>query len=52
MRPESAQEPGSSGPGASGSNDYQAIKNGRVGKRITRRAAGRLAGRGLGRIFR
>ena len=32
--------------------DYQAVKNGRVGKRIARRAAGRVTGRGLGRIFR
>jgi hypothetical protein len=32
--------------------DYQAVKNGRVGKRIARRAAGRVTGRGLERIFR
>jgi hypothetical protein len=32
--------------------DYQAVKNGRVGKRIARRAAGRVTGRGLGRLFR
>jgi hypothetical protein len=32
--------------------DYQAVKNGRVGKRIARRAAGRFSGRGLGRLFR
>jgi hypothetical protein len=32
--------------------DYQAVKNGRMGKRLARRAAGRVAGRGLGRLFR
>jgi hypothetical protein len=32
--------------------DYQAIRRGRVGKRIARRAAGRFTGRGLGRLFR
>jgi hypothetical protein len=32
--------------------DYQAVKNGRIGKRIARRAAGRITGRGLGRLFR
>jgi hypothetical protein len=32
--------------------DYQAVKNGRVGKRIARRAAGRVTGRGLGSLFR
>jgi hypothetical protein len=32
--------------------DYQAVKNGRVGKRIARRYAGKLTGRGLGRLFR
>jgi hypothetical protein len=32
--------------------DYQAIKNGRIGKRIVRRAAGRVTGRGLRRLFR
>jgi hypothetical protein len=32
--------------------DYQAVKNGRIGKRIARRAAGRVTGRGLGRLFR
>lgn len=32
--------------------DYQAVRNGRVGKRIARRAAGRATGRGLGRLFR
>jgi hypothetical protein len=31
--------------------DYQAVKNGRMGKRLARRAAGRVAGRGLGRLF-
>jgi len=32
--------------------DYQAVKNGRIGKRLARRAAGRLTGRGLGRLLR
>jgi hypothetical protein len=32
--------------------DYQAVKRGRVGKRIARRAAGRVTGGGLGRLFR
>jgi hypothetical protein len=32
--------------------DYQAVKNGRIGKRLARRAAGRVTGRGLGRILR
>jgi hypothetical protein len=32
--------------------DYQAVKHGRVGKRIARRAAGRVTGRGLGWLFR
>jgi hypothetical protein len=32
--------------------DYQAVKNGRVGKRLARRAAGRVTRRGLGRLFR
>jgi hypothetical protein len=32
--------------------DYEAVRRGRVGKRIARRAAGRITGRGLGRLFR
>lgn len=32
--------------------DVQAVKRGRVGKRLARRAAGRMTGRGLGRLFR
>jgi hypothetical protein len=32
--------------------DYQAVKNGRIGKRLARRAAGKVTGRGLGRLFR
>jgi hypothetical protein len=32
--------------------DYQAVKSGRIGKRLARRAAGRFTGRGLGRLFR
>ena len=31
--------------------DYQAVKNGRVGRRIARRLAGRVTGKALGRIF-
>jgi len=32
--------------------DIQAIRRGRVGMRIARRAAGRITGRALGRLFR
>lgn len=32
--------------------DVNAVKKGRIGKRIARRAAGKLTGRGLGRLFR
>jgi len=32
--------------------DAQAVKSGRVGTRIVRRATGRAAGRGMGRLFR
>ena len=32
--------------------DINAVKRGRVGRRIGRRAAGKLTGRGLGRLFR
>jgi hypothetical protein len=32
--------------------DANAIRKGRIGTRIMRRAAGRIAGRGLGRLFR
>ena len=32
--------------------DVNAVQKGKVGKRIARRAAGRLTGRGLGRLFR
>lgn len=32
--------------------DFQAIRRGRIGQRLARRAAGRLTGRGLGRISR
>jgi hypothetical protein len=32
--------------------DVQALQKGRVGKRILRRIAGKLTGRGLGKIFR
>ena len=31
---------------------YQAVKRGRVGKRVARRAEGRVTGRGLGRLSR
>jgi hypothetical protein len=32
--------------------DQQAVKNGRIGKRIARRYAGKVTRRGLGRLFR
>jgi hypothetical protein len=32
--------------------DWNAIKKGRVARRIGRRAAGKVTGRGLGRLFR
>jgi hypothetical protein len=32
--------------------DVSAVRRGRVGRRIARRAAGTLTGRGLGRLFR
>jgi hypothetical protein len=32
--------------------DVQALQKGRVGTRILRRIAGKLTGRGLGKIFR
>ncbi len=32
--------------------DFSAIQKGRVGKRIARRAAGKITGRGLGRLFK
>ena len=32
--------------------DYQAVRKGRAGKRIARRLAGRVTGRGLRRLFR
>jgi hypothetical protein len=32
--------------------DVQAIRKGRVGKRIGRRVVGKYAGRGMGRLFR
>ena len=32
--------------------DVNAVKRGTVGKRIARRAAGKLTGRGLGKLFR
>lgn len=32
--------------------DVQAVRKGRVGKRVARRAAGKVTGRGLGRLFR
>ena len=32
--------------------DVQAVRRGRVGRRIARRGAGRITGRGLGRLFR
>lgn len=32
--------------------DLSAVKRGTVGRRIARRAVGKLTGRGLGRLFR
>jgi hypothetical protein len=32
--------------------DLNAIRKGTVGKRIARRAVGRMAGRGIGKLFR
>jgi len=32
--------------------DVQAVKKGRVGKRLGRRVVGRYTGRGIGRLFR
>jgi hypothetical protein len=32
--------------------DVQAVQNGKVGKRVLRRIAGKLTGRGLGKLFR
>lgn len=32
--------------------DFNAVKRGRVGRRVARRAAGKLTGRGLGSLFR
>ncbi len=32
--------------------DVNAVKKGRVGKRIVRRGAGRLTGKGLGKLFK
>lgn len=37
---------------ARGWGDVDAVRRGRVGKRIARRAAGRATGRFLGRLFR
>ena len=34
------------------SNDINAIKKGKVGKRIKRRVAGKYAGKGLGKLFK
>ena len=32
--------------------DWNAVKNGTVGKRVGRRLVGRATGRGMGRLFR
>lgn len=32
--------------------DLNAVKKGKVGRRVARRAAGKLTGRGLGKLFR
>lgn len=34
------------------SNDMNAIKRGKVGKRIGRRIAGKVTGKGIGRLFK
>jgi len=34
------------------SNDINAVRRGRIGKRIARRVSGRVAGRGIRRLFR
>ena len=38
--------------GAKALGDVQAVRKKRVGKRIVRRAAGKVAGRALGKLFR
>ena len=32
--------------------DYQAVRRGRVARRVGRRIAGKITGRGLGRLFK
>ncbi|MBT2581244.1 hypothetical protein [Planococcus sp. ISL-109] len=32
--------------------DVQAVRKGKIGKRILRRGAGRITGRGLGKLFK
>jgi len=32
--------------------DYQAVKKGKVGKRVARRAAGKAAGKGMRKLFK
>jgi len=32
--------------------DVNAVKKGKIGKRIARRAAGKITGRGLGKLFK
>lgn len=32
--------------------DFEAVKKGRAGKRLSRRVAGKASGKGLGRLFR
>jgi hypothetical protein len=32
--------------------DVNAVKKGKIGKRVARRAAGRITGRGLGKLFK
>jgi len=32
--------------------DYQAVRSGRIGKRVARRIVGRATGRTLGRLFK
>jgi hypothetical protein len=31
--------------------DYQAVRKGKVARRVARRAAGKVTGRGLGKLF-
>lgn len=37
---------------ARGMGDVNAVKKGKVGRRVARRGAGKLTGRGLGKLFK